>query len=147
MIKVQCCRIYITYGLRFAGSKGGYIWTHQQGFASYLYLCSAGHKTSSYITMPTDCKSKWGVEPRPHSLSTESFQALLEGTVPYIHVPALISQDVSAKLEQELLPRITPYLHAVGPRLLKVGVAQFEFQALSQSDLIDRSSDSKHDLH
>ncbi|KAL9023073.1 MAG: hypothetical protein Q9180_008408, partial [Flavoplaca navasiana] len=38
-------------------------------------------------------------------------------------------------------PRLVPYLHGIGPPLLKVVVAQFEFQALSQADLQDRPGD------
>jgi hypothetical protein len=92
--------------------------------------------------MVTNYESKWGDDPQPQSLSTQSFLALLEGTLPYIQERSFISQDVAARLEEELLPCITPYLHTTGPKLLKVGVAQFEFQALSQSDLINRADDS-----
>ena len=49
--------------------------------------------------------------------------------------------DVAKKLEDAFSLRLTPYLHVTGPPLLKVGVAQFEYQALSQTDLENRADD------
>jgi len=76
-------------------------------------------------------------------LSRQSFLDMLDGKIPYIREAQFLPRDVAQKLEDILAPRLTPYLHATGPALLKVGVAQFEFQALSEADLRNRPDDSK----
>ena len=46
-----------------------------------------------------------------------------------------------------LRPKFAPYLHATGPPVDKVGVAQFEFQAQSQEDTRLSLGNGKHAIH
>lgn len=52
-----------------------------------------------------------------------------------------MSRDLAQKVEDELSPKLSPYLDVPGPTLLRVGVAQFEYQAISDDQLNQRSSD------
>lgn len=69
------------------------------------------------------------------SLTRESILNLLDGKVPFIRQSNFIPREIAQKLEDELCPKLSPYLHATGPTLQKVGVAQFEYQAQSERDL------------
>ncbi|PQE07080.1 l-allo-threonine aldolase protein [Rutstroemia sp. NJR-2017a BVV2] len=69
---------------------------------------------------------------------------VLEGKVPVIKVPSYVSADLSNRIVQHLLPHFTSYLHATGPAVEKVGVAQFEFQAQSAEDFKNRTGDGKY---
>lgn len=79
----------------------------------------------------------------PVPLTRRSFLDVLAGTLPVIKVPHFISGELSEKIVQQLQPRFTPYLHATGPPVDKVGVAQFEFQAQSEEDMKSRRGDEK----
>lgn len=92
--------------------------------------------------MSTDYISQWKKDFKQEPLSRQSFLDLLDGKIPYIKEAQFLPCNIAQKLEHLLLPKLTPYIHATGPRLLKVGVAQFEYQALSETDLQDRSNDS-----
>lgn len=82
--------------------------------------------------------SKWKTtEPVP--LTSESFLDLLEGRTPLLQQRSFASPETAAKLETILEPRFTPYLHAAGPAVSKVGISQFEFQAQSQDDFKNRT--------
>ena len=87
-------------------------------------------------------ESKWETNSAA-PFTREAFLALLEGKVPVIKVPSYISADISNRIVQYLLPSFTPYLHATGPAVEKVGLAQFEFQAQSAEDFENRSGDGK----
>lgn len=76
-------------------------------------------------------------------LTHESFLDLLFGRTPLIGMPRFISPDQSDQVLQHLLPRFTPYSHATGPPVEKVGLAQFEFQAQSQEDFSNRTGNGK----
>lgn len=75
------------------------------------------------------------------SLTRESFLNVLDGKVPFIKEGSFIPRKIAQKIEDELCPKLSPYLHTTGPVLQKVGVAQFEYQAQSESDLQDRADD------
>ncbi|KAH6955674.1 hypothetical protein BKA56DRAFT_638120 [Ilyonectria sp. MPI-CAGE-AT-0026] len=68
---------------------------------------------------------------------------MLQGRVPFIKELRFVPPNVAEKLEQTLSPQLTKYLHATGPPILKVGVAQFEYQAQAEADLEGRPSDIK----
>jgi len=87
-------------------------------------------------------QSKWKSN-EAASFTRESFLGLLEGKLPFIKVPGFVSADTSSQIVQHLLPNFTPYLHATGPSVEKVGLAQFEFQAQSAEDFQNRSGDGK----
>jgi hypothetical protein len=72
-------------------------------------------------------------------LNRDTFISLLKGTVPAIRVSAFVSRETCRRLVTELSPKLVPYLHATGPAVQKVGLAQFEFQAQSQEDLKNRT--------
>ena len=91
--------------------------------------------------MSTEYVSQWKKDFNVGPLSRQSFLELLDGKIPFIREAQFLPRDVAQKLEDNLSPQLAPYLHATGPNLLKVGVAQFEFQALSDQDLQDRSDD------
>lgn len=91
--------------------------------------------------MSTEYVSRWKKDFQVGPLSRQSFLELLDGKIPFIREAQFLPRDVAQKLEDSLSPQLAPYLHATGPNLLKVGVAQFEFQALSDQDLQDRSDD------
>ena len=91
--------------------------------------------------MSTEYVSQWKKDFKPGPLSRQSFLDLLDGKIPLIREAQFLPRDVAQKLEDNLSPQLAPYLHATGPNLLKVGVAQFEFQALSDQVLQDRSDD------
>lgn len=76
-------------------------------------------------------------------LTRASLLDLFDGKVPLIRQANFVPRDVAQKLEDELSPKLSPYLHTTGPPLLKVGVAQFEFQALSEEDVKQRKDDGK----
>lgn len=93
--------------------------------------------------MSTEYVSQWKKNFKEGPLSRQSFLELLDGKIPFIREAQFLPRGVAQKLEDNLSPQLAPYLHATGPNLLKVGVAQFEFQALSDADLQDRSDDAK----
>jgi hypothetical protein len=79
-------------------------------------------------------------------LTRESFLDLLSGRTPVIHTPNCLSGEQSEKLLDHLLPAFSPYLHATGPPVEKVGVAQFEFQAQSAEDFKNRKGNGMKTL-
>lgn len=83
-------------------------------------------------------ESKWKTT-KPVRATEASLLDLLEGRTPILHEPEFLSREDCSKLTKTLEPRLTPYIHATGPKLAKVGVAQFEFQAQSEDDLKNRS--------
>lgn len=90
-------------------------------------------KMSSYI-------SQWeNTDPAP--FVRESLLGVLEGKVGCIKESQFVSRDIAQKVEDELSPKLSPYLNVPGPTLLRVGVAQFEYQAISDDQLNQRSSD------
>ncbi|KAF4552926.1 Hypothetical protein D9617_8g049390 [Elsinoe fawcettii] len=76
-------------------------------------------------------------------LTRQSFLDLLSGRTPLIKIPDFLSQEQSDALFEHLSPSFSPYLHATGPAVEKVGIAQFEFQAQSQADFQSRKGDEK----
>ncbi|KAG9230478.1 hypothetical protein BJ875DRAFT_408816 [Amylocarpus encephaloides] len=92
--------------------------------------------------MSTDYVSQWK-DIMETSLTRQSFLEILDGKIPYILESQFLHRDVAKKLEDVLAPQLIPYLHATGPTLLKVGVAQFEFQALSEADVQNRPDNAK----
>ncbi|QSZ36967.1 hypothetical protein DSL72_009059 [Monilinia vaccinii-corymbosi] len=88
--------------------------------------------------------SKWKTT-KPVRATKESFLDLLEGRTPLLHEAAFLCEEDSTKLANALEPRFTPYLHAIGPQLDKVGIAQFEFQAQSEDDVKNRSGTEKQE--
>ena len=76
-------------------------------------------------------------------LTRESFLDLLYGRTPLIGVPQFISRDLSQRTLEYLLPKFSPYLHATGPSVEKVGLAQFEFQAQSVEDIMNRTGEGR----
>lgn len=91
--------------------------------------------------MSTNYVSQWGSDFKEAELTRQSFLDVLDGKIPFVRDAEFVSRDVAQKLEDIYSPQLAPYIHATGPQLFKVGVAQFEFQALSQADLQNRSSD------
>ncbi|KFY90005.1 hypothetical protein V500_05341 [Pseudogymnoascus sp. VKM F-4518 (FW-2643)] len=88
---------------------------------------------SSYI-------SQWeNTDPAP--FIRESLLGVLDGKVGCIKESQFVSRDIAQKVEDELSPKLSPYLDVPGPTLLRVGVAQFEYQAISDDQLNQRSSD------
>ena len=79
----------------------------------------------------------------PVAPTPKAFLELLEGRTPLIMQAEFLSQEACTRLEQELESRFSPYLHATGPSVDKVGIAQFEFQAQSQEDMKSRKGDGK----
>jgi hypothetical protein len=87
---------------------------------------------SSYI-------SQWeNTDPAP--FTRKCLLGVLEGKVPYIKESKFVSREVAQKCEDELSPKLSPYLDIPGPTLLRVGVAQFEYQAISDDQLNQRST-------
>ncbi|KAF2223914.1 hypothetical protein BDZ85DRAFT_116284 [Elsinoe ampelina] len=99
----------------------------------------AGASKEDYIRQPSGWKT---TDPVP--LTRQSFLDLLAGHTPLIKIPNFISSEQSTALFNHLSPAFTPYIHATGPAVEKVGIAQFEFQAQSQSDFHSRTGDEKH---
>lgn len=103
---------------------------------------------------PADLISKHHDTPKPSiwkttepvALTRESFLDLLQGETPLIRVPELLQHDQCRRLADHILPTFTPYIHATGPAVEKVGVAQFEFQAQSAEDFENRQGDGKSRL-
>ncbi|KPM37547.1 hypothetical protein AK830_g9008 [Neonectria ditissima] len=93
--------------------------------------------------MSTEPPSQWNEAFSGAPLSRQSLFDMLESRLPFIREPQFVSLRVAEKLEQTLSPRLTRYLHATGPPLLKFGVAQFEYQAQAEADLEGRPSDTK----
>lgn len=93
------------------------------------------------IEMSTAHISQWKGDFEETPLTRESFIDLLDGKIPYIREAQFLGEDVSRNLEDILSPQLKPYLHATGPQLLKIGVAQFEFQAQSEADVVSRTDD------
>jgi len=87
---------------------------------------------SSYV-------SQWDTV-EPASLTRESLLGVLDGKVACIKQSEFVSRDIAQKVEDELSPKLSPYLDVPGPTLLRVGVAQFEYQAISDDQLNQRSS-------
>lgn len=79
----------------------------------------------------------------PVRLTRENFLDLLAGKVPLVLESEFISSEVSKKVVECLQPKFTPYLHATGPSVDKVGISQFEFQAQSEEDLQTRQGDGE----
>lgn len=88
--------------------------------------------------LPTHPAAKWNTD-QAVPLSKQSFLDLLDGKTPLIKIPGFASKEVCEKLVAELTPRLCPYLHATGPAVQKVGLAQFEFQAQSEEDYKTRT--------
>ncbi|TVY84700.1 hypothetical protein LSUE1_G001475 [Lachnellula suecica] len=102
----------------------------------------AAHRAMPQVAEYQSLRSKWRTnEAAP--FTREAFLGLLEGKLPVIKVPGYVSADTSSQIVQHLLPSFTPYLHATGPSVEKVGLAQFEFQAQSAEDFQNRSGDEK----
>lgn len=95
------------------------------------------------VTVPAE--SKWKTDTAV-PFTRETFLSLLDGTVPVIKVPSYVSKELSGRIVQHLLPSFTPYLHATGPSVEKVGLAQFEFQAQSAEDFKNRTGDGENCL-
>lgn len=90
---------------------------------------------SSYV-------SQWeSTEAAP--FTREALLGVLEGKVGYIKEPQFVPRDVAEKIEEELSPKLSPYQDIPGPTLHRVGVAQFEFQAISDEQLNERSSNGE----
>ena len=71
-------------------------------------------------------------------LTRENFLDVVYGKTPTIKVEGFLSPEACWKLERELSPLLTPYQHNTGPLHTNVGVAQFEFQAQVEKDLLTR---------
>ena len=91
--------------------------------------------------MATPYVSRWAKGATGAKFSRQTFLDMLDGRVPFVRQPAFVSRDVAKKFEDHIVPQMAPYLHATGPALRKLGVAQFEFQAQSGADLVNRSAD------
>ncbi|SMQ47374.1 unnamed protein product [Zymoseptoria tritici ST99CH_3D1] len=92
--------------------------------------------------MPSQPVETWytdAVQP----LNRENFLSLLRGNIPAIRISAFASLETSHRLAKEVTSMLTPYLHATGPAVEKVGVAQFEFQAQSAEDYNKRTGNEK----
>ncbi|KAI9727746.1 MAG: hypothetical protein M1834_007985 [Cirrosporium novae-zelandiae] len=76
-------------------------------------------------------------------LTREAFLDVLEGRTPVICERGFINKELAHKYEEELSPKLSPYLHVAGPDLFKVGIAQFEFQAQSAEDFQKRSDEKE----
>ncbi|KAH6703125.1 hypothetical protein BKA61DRAFT_740196 [Leptodontidium sp. MPI-SDFR-AT-0119] len=82
---------------------------------------------------------RWdSVEPAP--FTREALLGVLDGKIGCIKESHFVSPDVVQKIEEELSPKLSPYQDIPGPTLHRVGVAQFEFQAISDDQLKQRSS-------
>lgn len=79
----------------------------------------------------------------PVPLTRESFLDLLYGRTPLVKEANFITKDQTQKLYNHLEPLFSPYIHAAGPPVSKVGVAQFEFQAQAAEDFENRAGDGK----
>ncbi|KAF8860372.1 hypothetical protein BDZ45DRAFT_319740 [Acephala macrosclerotiorum] len=93
---------------------------------------------SSYVSQWED------IDPAP--FTRESLLGVLDGKVAYIKESEFVSRDIAQKVEDELSPKLSPYLDVPGPTLLRVGVAQFEYQAISDDQLNQRSSTGNEKL-
>lgn len=91
--------------------------------------------------MHTDYVSQWKPDIKEEPLTRQSFLDMLDGKIPTIKEPQFVSREVAQKLEDAFSSQLKPYLHSTGPTLLRAGVAQFEFQALSEADLQNRTDD------
>lgn len=87
-------------------------------------------------------QSKWK-RTSPVPLTRESFLDLLYGRTPLVKEANFITKDQTQKLYDHLGPLFSPYIHAAGPPVSKVGVAQFEFQAQAAEDFENRKGDGK----
>jgi hypothetical protein len=101
-----------------------------------LTQTSVGVKGHGYL--PSHPAAKWKTD-QVVPLTRETFLGLLEGKVPVVKVPSFVRQETCQRLVDELTPKLTPYLHATGPSVQKVGLAQFEFQAQSEEDYNTRT--------
>ena len=88
------------------------------------------------------CESKWKTT-NPVPLTRKSFLDLLYGRTPLVKEAQFITPDQTQRLYNHLEPLFSPYLHATGPPVSKVGVAQFEFQAQSAEDFKNRAGDGE----
>lgn len=86
--------------------------------------------------------SKWK-RTSPVPLTRESFLDLLYGRTPLVKEANFITKDQTQKLYDHLGPLFSPYIHAAGPPVSKVGVAQFEFQAQAAEDFENRTGDGE----
>ncbi len=91
--------------------------------------------------MATNYVSPWQKDFKEGSLSRGSLFDLMDGKIPYLGEPGFLPRNIAPKLEDVLSPQLTPYIHATGPPLLKVGVAQFQFRAQSETDVQNRPDD------
>lgn len=87
-------------------------------------------------------QSKWK-RTSPVPLTRESFLDLLYGRTPLLKEANFITKDQTQKLYDHLGPMFSPYIHAAGPPVSKVGVAQFEFQAQAAKDFENRTGDGE----
>lgn len=117
---------------------------------TYMYICMSPLVCRLlHSLLATMSPAKHGPAPSqwkrstPVALTRESFLELLDGKTPLIKVPHFVSDDVCDKVVDHLMPQFTSYLHATGPAVEKVGLAQFEFQAQSEEDFRNRSGDGE----
>ncbi len=93
----------------------------------------------------TTYQSRWKTS-KEWTLTRQAFLDMLDGKISFIRQPNFISREVAHNFEDELSPRLVPYENSTGPPVLKVGLAQFEYQAQSAEDFKNRSKDSKGTL-
>ena len=90
----------------------------------------------------TGYNSQWKTT-SPLPLTRQSFLNVLRGKTPVIQMPHWVSDETCQRVTSHLMPRFTSYLHATGPAVDKVGLAQFEFQAQSEEDFKKRTGNGK----
>ncbi|QIW97726.1 hypothetical protein AMS68_003244 [Peltaster fructicola] len=93
--------------------------------------------------MSTDYVSQWPEKIEDVPFSRENLLDLLAGKIPYIRIPGFVSKDIAKKFEDYFSTKVSPYLNVPGPTLLRLGVAQFEFQAFTEEEAKTRPSDVK----
>ncbi|KAI4113929.1 MAG: hypothetical protein LQ338_008092 [Usnochroma carphineum] len=94
--------------------------------------------------MFTDYMSQWKDDMKTEPLTRQSLFDRLNGKIPCIREAQVVPRYVAEKLENAFAPQLVPYIHATGPPLLKVGVAQFALQALAQADLENRQTTDRY---
>ncbi|EKD14744.1 uncharacterized protein L3040_002830 [Drepanopeziza brunnea f. sp. 'multigermtubi'] len=95
--------------------------------------------------MPSSYVSQWeSTDPEP--LTRDSLLGVLDGKIGCIREPNFVPPDIVARVEEELSPKLSPYHDIPGPTLHRVGVAQFEFQAISDEQLEERSGTGEEKL-
>lgn len=73
-------------------------------------------------------------------LTRENFLDLVYGKTPTIRSEGFLTPEQSFAYEKELSHKLAPYKHNTGPLLQKVGVAQFEYQAQTADDFLNRTN-------